>query len=174
MACRPVLDVFMGPPVLMVFGTGEKRSAKESEQLVSDAVLRLFGPGDGATTLHTPFARKADQDVTEQDIADKHLVLFGTPRQNLLVHKIQAQLPVKFLDEGVTVADKEYTGKDVGLILVYPNPLNPERYVLLLPENYMGESPMTFPDYLVIKSPKGSPQQVLGQGSFNARWELGR
>jgi hypothetical protein len=173
----PVLDVFMGGPVLMVYGTQEKREAKASEQLVSDAVLHLFGPGDGAATLHTPFERKADRDVTEEDIAGKHLVLFGTPRQNALVRKMEGKLPVKFGDDGVEVAGKSYTGKDVGVILVYPNPLNQQRYVLLLPEDYTGGSPMTYPDFVVckvVKGPNGPTQQVLGQGSFDAHWQPGR
>jgi hypothetical protein len=63
----------------------------------------------------------------------------------------------------------------VGLVLVYPNPLNPERYVLLLPEGYAGGSPWTYPDYLVVKAgkgPRGATQQVLARGSFDARWRL--
>ena len=35
----------MGGPVLMVYGTLEKREVKDSEKIVSDTVLRLFGPG---------------------------------------------------------------------------------------------------------------------------------
>ncbi|MBY0526908.1 MAG: hypothetical protein K2R98_26175 [Gemmataceae bacterium] len=166
----PVQDVFMGGPVLMVHGTREKRDVA-AEKVVSDAVLRWFGPEDGGATLHTSFDRKADGDVTAADIADKHLVLFGTPAQNELVRKVAPRLPVKFLADGVEVAGKAHRGKGVGLVMVYPNPLNPERYILLVPEDYAGDSPMTFPDYLVVKN-VGSRQDVLDRGYFDARWQI--
>lgn len=169
----PVQDVFMGEPVLMVYGTGERADAAAGEKRVDAAVLRLFGPGDGSHTLHTGFERKADRDVTAADIAARHLVLFGTPAQNSLVRKIADKLPARFLDDGVEIAGQAHRGEGVGLVMVYPNPLNPERYVLLLPEGYAGGSPWTYPDYLVTKTvsgPKGTSQQVLAQGTFDTRW----
>ncbi len=171
----PIQDVFMGEPVLMVYGTAEASDAARSQRMVDAAVQQLFGPGDGSHTLHTPFERKADRDVSAADIGDKHLVLFGTPAQNLLVRKIAERLPARFLADGVEIAGKPYRGESVGVVLVYPNPLNPERYVLLLPENYSGGRAWTYPDYLVVKTmkgPKGLTQQVLTQGTFDARWQV--
>ena len=57
--------------------------------------------------------------------------------------------------------------------MVYPNPLNPERYVLFLPEEFCGGSPWTYPDFIVskpVKGPNGPRMQVLTQGFFDARW----
>src|SRR5262249_30231316 len=129
--CGPIQDVFMGEPVLLVHGSRGERTREMAGQTMDPAVQRLLGPGDGGTTLHTAFERKADRDVSPADLADKHLVLFGTPRQNALVERIAGQLPVRFLDDGVEIAGKRFQGADVGLQLVYPNPLNPQRYVLL-------------------------------------------
>ena len=73
-------------------------------------------------------------------------MLFGTPQaEPAACAKIADKLPVKFLDDGVEVGGKAYRGADVGLVMVYPNPLNPERYVLLLPEDYGGGSPLQRP-----------------------------
>ncbi len=170
----PVQDVFMDRPVLMVYGTREKREPAAAEKMVDEAVLRLLGPGDGAVTLHTGFRRKADRDVTKEDLTDHHLVLFGTPKQNELLDKMAGSLPVKFLPDGVEIAGKAHRGEGVGLVMVYPNPLNPERYVLLLPESYSGDSPMAYPDWLVVKTVgKGEAgrQQVLAKGNFSAKWK---
>ena len=82
------------------------------------------------------FPRKADANVTPGDIAGNNLVLFGTPEENRLLKRIADKLPVKFLDGGFEVGGKTYRDPEAGLLMVYPNPLNPERYVLLLPENY--------------------------------------
>jgi hypothetical protein len=134
--------------------------------------------------LHSGFQRKADRDVTEQDIAQRNLVLFGTPDQNLLLRKLADRLPVKFIRGGVEVAGKSYEGADVGLLMVYPNPLNPQRYVLLLPENYgvytshpgaLGANVYLFPDYVVGKPVAawgGKTIEVLTQGNFDARWRM--
>ncbi|MBX9627929.1 MAG: hypothetical protein K2X82_29285 [Gemmataceae bacterium] len=167
----PVGDVFLDGPVLLVHGPGV-----EAAKQVDAAVGRLFGPGDGGAVLHTGFERKADQDVTPADLADKHLVLFGTPKENAVVAKVADRLPVKFLADGVEVRGKAYRGPGVGLTMVYPNPLNPERYVLLVPSDYAGGSPLDLPDYLVgrrVEAKGRVSQQVLAKGWFDARWRLG-
>ncbi|MBA4062930.1 MAG: hypothetical protein C0501_04325 [Isosphaera sp.] len=165
----PIQDVFMGGPVLLVHGGRDG-----ADKTVDAAVQHLFGPGDGARTLHTGFDRKAAADVSTADLKDRHLVLFGTPAENALVAKVADRLPVKFLADGVEVGGKAYRGEGVGLAMVYPNPLNPDRYVLLLPEGYAGGSPLDLPDYVVGKRVEAGgrvSQQVLAKGSFDARWK---
>jgi len=171
----PLMDVFMEEPVLMVYGTRETGDKKKSEGMVDEAVLRMFGPSDGGGTLHTMFERKGDTAVTKEDIAEKNLVLFGTPKQNAFLAKITDKLPVKFLDDGVEIAGKAYRGEGVGLTMVYPNPLNPERYVLILPEKCGHFDPRTMPDYAVGKVVPGYGGQVLRgdvQGNFDSHWQI--
>jgi pimeloyl-ACP methyl ester carboxylesterase len=180
----PVMDVFMGEPVLMVYDTLNAPDQAASQKMIDDAVTRLFGPADGSGVLHSGFERKADKDVSANDIKEKNLVLFGTPQTNLIVKSIADKLPVKFLKDGIEVAGKSYEGKDVGLVMVYPSPLNPERYVLLLPENYglytshpdaLGMNVLGFPDYVVGKPQTawgGNTIKILTQGTFDSTWRL--
>jgi hypothetical protein len=70
------------------------------------------------------------------------------------------------------------------LVMVYANPLNPERYVLLLPENYglytshpgaLSMNVLGFPDYVVGKPQAawgGNTIKILTQGSFDSTWRL--
>src|SRR5262249_38305812 len=115
----------------------------------------------------------ADTEVSDKDIAEKNLILVGTPKQNRLMARIADKLPVSFLDDGVRVAGKDYRGPDVGLVMVYPNPLNPERYVLLLPEVYWGTRPLDYPDWVVLQAPKEGKGQgrILAKGNFDAAWQ---
>lgn len=171
----PVLDVFLEEPVLMVYGTLQTKDQAKSLGMVSTLVGRWFGPGDGGHTLHTGFERKTDTAVTKDDIARKNLVLFGTPKQNAMVRDVADKLPVKFLDDGVEVAGKTHRGEGVGIIMVYPNPLNPERYVLLVPEDCGRTDVRTLPDYLVGRTVKGYGGMVLSpaaKGNFDAKWQL--
>lgn len=182
----PVMDVFMGVPVLMVYGTLNATEKSKSHKMIDDAVTRLFGVGDGGGVLHSGFERRADKEVSPEDIAQKNLVLFGGSQANHIVKQIADKLPVKFVKDGVEVSGKSYLGADVGLVMVYPNPLNPERYVLLLPENYgiytshpgaLGMNVLSFPDYVVGKPQVawgGNTIQVLAQGSFDSKWQLSR
>jgi hypothetical protein len=78
--------------------------------------------------------RKASE-VTEQDIQDCHLVVWGTPNTNSLMRKLLAS---KSLSDVVSWSEKEVkiggqegpVGNSVP-VLCYPNPLNPNRYVIL-------------------------------------------
>jgi len=92
------------------------------------------------------------------------------------VAKIAGQLPVKFVPGGVQIGEQQYVGAGVGLTMIYPNPLNAERYVLLLPEDYCGTKPWDYPDYVVLQ-PSASPPgnaRILAQGTFDARWEVAK
>lgn len=163
----PIQDAFMDHPVLMVHGK------ETTTKTLDDIVNHLVSTGDGSGFLRTGFERKPDNDVSEKDLAEKNLILVGTPKQNRLLAKIADKLPVTFLDDGVKIAGKEYRGARIGLTMVYPNPLNPERYVLLVPEIYSGTRPYDYPDYVVLQPQdgKGLPR-ILAKGSFDARWQL--
>jgi hypothetical protein len=170
----PIQDVFMEHPVLMVYGTTERRDPTVVTKLLDEIVNRLISTGDGSGILRTGFQRKADTEVNDQDVAEKNLILVGTPRQNRLLARIADQLPATFLDDGVRIAGRDFRGPDVGLAMVYPNPLNPERYVLLLPEDYRGTRPLDYPDYVVLQGPLDSkrPARALAEGNFDAHWQM--
>lgn len=172
----PIQDVFMERPVLMVYGTAEDKTPAATQRMLDDIVTRLLGSGDGSGFLHNGFERKADSAVTEKDIADKNLIVVGTPKQNRFLMKMADKLPATFLDDGVKIAGKEYRGPDVGLVMIYPNPLNPERYVLLLPEVYWGTKTWDYPDYLVLRAPQQGSKMgaILAKGNFDARWQIAK
>lgn len=173
----PVCDVFMEHPVLMVY-TGADKAA--GDQIVDKAVYDLWGPGNGAVDLfcihHGPFERKADTEVTDDDIARKNLVLFGA--SNKILQRVAARLPVKLGSGNVTINGKTQPGS---LMMAYPNPLNPERYILVMPDNFslsgysLPGKPLTswnhvstldYPDYLVWQNGK-----CVLQGDFDAGWQ---
>ena len=108
---------------------------------------------------------KKPAEVTAQDIADFHLVLFGTPSTNPLIAKVLPKLPMRW----------PAAGKH--LVLIYPNPLNPQRYVVLNsgntfhgPEGYTQSSWFLYPrlgDYAVVNDATGLPDTF---GYFDKNW----
>jgi hypothetical protein len=166
----PIQDVFMQHPVLLVYGTARPRDPAVVTKLLDDIVDRLISTGDGSGVLCSGFERKADTDVSDRDLAEKNLILVGTPQQNQLLARIADKLPATFLDDGVKIGGKELRGPGVGLMMVYPNPLNRERYILLVPEIYAGAKPLDYPDYVVLQSLQDGKGKILTKGAFNARW----
>jgi len=166
----PIMDVFMGERVLFVYGTRLEKDPAERGKMVDAVVTTLFGKPDGDLCFHAAFPRKADVDVTPADMASSHLVLLGTPAQNSLVARIASSMSLQFTDTGVKAGAKEYKG--AGLMMVYPNPLNPERYVLLMPEDYhyAAPDPRALHDYLI--GTFGDRTHVLAEGTFDTRWQL--
>ncbi len=64
-------------------------------------------------------------------IANNNLILFGDPGSNSLLAEILPQLPVKWDESKITVNGVDYDPNQHGLSLVYPNPLNPKRYIVI-------------------------------------------
>jgi poly(3-hydroxybutyrate) depolymerase len=123
----PLSDVFY-EPFLVVFGTqGTDQPAIEAARREAEAI-RTQGLR-GVRFYGVPI--KSDREVTAEDIEKFHLLLVGTPGSNLLLSRIANQLPVRLKSDALLVGDRRFAGEDVGFRLIYPNPLNPHKYVVV-------------------------------------------
>lgn len=125
-----------------------------------------------------------DTAVTDQDIAAKNLVLWGTPESNAVLAKIAKQLPIAWSRDEIAVGARKFPGATSAPILIYPNPLNPKHYVLLNSgidfrmEAYGTNALQTpkLPDWAVIDltTPPGPrwPGKVADAGFFDEAWKL--
>ena len=148
--CGPVEDVFNGPFIIVAgtSGTDEQKTENigRAQRWLGDWDQFADGVPPGIT----------DTGITDELIAEKSLVLFGTPDTNSVLARFADQLPVTWLENGYALGGREYTGDDIGLVLCYPNPLNPDRYVLI----YSGENALAdlgvnhkhdlLPDYFIF------------------------
>jgi hypothetical protein len=80
---------------------------------------------------HVPCRMKKDVDVTAEDIEHNNLILFGGPDSNAIVKKINSHLPVRFDRTSIVAGKRRFTGEQVGLAMICPNPLNKNRYVVI-------------------------------------------
>jgi hypothetical protein len=127
---------------------------------------------------------RPDAEVTEADIAGSNLVLFGDPSSNKLIARVADQLPVRWTGEKVAVGPQTYASADHVPILIYPNPLNPKKYVVLnsgftfREAHHLTNAQQTpkLPDYAVVDVtvPPGpyAPGKVVDAGFFGEKWEL--
>jgi len=119
-----------------------------------------------------------DTSLTETQIRDSNLVLWGDPQSNAVWKRIASKLPVTWTVETLTVAGKTYGGADAIPVLVFPNPLNPKKYVVLnsgftYHEHAAGSNALhtpKLPDWAVLKV-ADSPMQILDAGFFTDTWD---
>jgi hypothetical protein len=74
---------------------------------------------------------KKASEITPTDYASHHLVLWGTPTSNQLITKIAGELPVTWKGDRVTAGKRSFSSSQHLPVLIYPNPLNPRKYVVL-------------------------------------------
>ncbi|WP_367874655.1 prolyl oligopeptidase family serine peptidase [Luteolibacter sp. Populi] len=127
---------------------------------------------------------KDDTAVTEEDIRSANLILWGDPASNALMAKIAPQLPVKWDGSAIQAGERSFPAAEHALVCIYPNPLNPERYVVLNSSftyreyDYLNNARQTpkLPDWAVIdlKTAADSryPGAIPAAGFFGEKWEL--
>lgn len=127
--------------------------------------------------------QKLDDGVTEEDIRDNNLLLFGDPDSNQLIGKIIDQLPIVWSSDQIKIGEAKVSGSAKVPILVYPNPLNPERYVVInsgftfREYDYLNNARQTpkLPDWALIDVTDGAttqvPGQILAAGFFDEQWQ---
>lgn len=93
---------------------------------------------------------KDDTAITPEDIASANLVLWGDPSSNAVLKQIAEKLPIRWTAENIAVGERVYPSDKHALIAVYPNPLNPSRYVVL-------NSSFTFRDYAYLNNARQVP-----------------
>ena len=122
-------------------------------------------------------------ELTDEDIANNNLVLFGTPATNPLIAKVLASLPIEWTKEKLRMAGADYDARTHAPILIYPNPLNPNRYVVINSGftfrefaylNNARQIPM-LPDWAVVDVSQGAnfvmPGNVVSAGFFDEKWK---
>jgi predicted esterase len=72
-----------------------------------------------------------DTEFDRELLRTSNLVLFGDPGSNKLIQEIVGELPIQWTADGITVNGKTYDSNTHGISLIYPNPLNPRKYVVI-------------------------------------------
>jgi predicted peptidase len=127
---------------------------------------------------------RKDTEITDAEIATSNLILWGDPGSNKILARIADKLPVKWTAEAVVVGRQRYPAATHVPILIYPNPLNPGKYIVLNSSftfreaDYLSNARQTpkLPDYAIvdITTPPDYrfPGKIVLAGFFNESWEL--
>ncbi|MDB5296807.1 MAG: phospholipase/Carboxylesterase, partial [Phycisphaerales bacterium] len=123
----PIDDAFMAP-FLFVAPTGPAVSPAvqqwvEFEMAHQQDRWRALMRGDARV--------KKDTEVTPDDVAKYNLVLWGDAKSNALIAKAAEKLPAKWAGGKLAFGGRSHDAATHLPALIYPNPLNPTRYVVL-------------------------------------------
>jgi len=124
-----------------------------------------------------------DDEVTEPWIESANLVLFGDAQTNQLISRIAPALPIRWSSTELSIGDAKRPAAGRVIAMVYPNPLNPDRYVVLnsgftfREYDYLNNARQTpkLPDWAIIDVSQGAtsrdPGLIEAAGFFDESWK---
>lgn len=127
---------------------------------------------------------KNDTEITPEDIAHHNLVLWGDPGSNQLLSTLLPKIPLTWTRHELALGEKRFAATDHAPILIFPNPLNPARYVVLNSSFTFREGSTTsnslqtpkLPDWAIVdlRTPPSLkwPGQIVAAGFFDDNWLL--
>lgn len=116
--------------------------------------------------------------ITETDIANSNLILFGDPKNNEIIAKILPNLPIKWTSKSIRFGGREFPADSSSIKLVFPNPLNSTRYVVLnsgftfhstISSSNADQTPK-LPDYAIMDISNPLSSSVINAGFFDENW----
>lgn len=176
----PIDDAFM-QPFVCVRGTGKPWS--EPQAAWANWSLARFKQ-EFDKWMRADIQILDDTAITEEIMSKKHLILFGDPGSNSIISKIHSRLPVKWGETKITVQGQDYDSATHGLVMIYPNPLQPRRYVVINSGHtfhepqFKASNAQLYPrlgDIAVLKleaKDQGFTETVEWADIFNCSWRL--
>ncbi len=125
-----------------------------------------------------------DRELTDEQIEDKNLILFGDPSSNSVLAKVVKDLPVTWTKGTLEVGGKKYDPKTQAVSLIFPNPLKLTRYVVinsghtLHDAEFIGTNALLFPRLgdIAVQSfepaKSGFTEKTEWATSFDSKWKL--
>jgi hypothetical protein len=121
-----------------------------------------------------------DSQLTEDEIKRSNLILWGDPQSNSILRRILPHLPLKWTSQQIQFGTNNLPADTSVPLLIFPNPLNPEKYVVLNSgftfRGFGSNASQTpkLPDYAMLNISEKDPFQtgIISAGFFNERWQI--
>jgi hypothetical protein len=176
----PIDDAFMDS-FIMVRPTGTARS-KAIGDWVNEELAHATNEWR-AQFRGDPRVRD-DISITDADIAGSNLILWGDPQSNRLLSRLVNKLPLHWSADAVGFGEDTAPSTHHVPVLIYPNPLNANRYVVLntgftfceFGSASNAQQTPKLPDFALVNA--NTPREtrwhegILHAGFFGEHWEL--
>ncbi len=127
---------------------------------------------------------KKDSEITDEDVASSNLILWGDATSNAVIKRIADRLPIRWDGDQIVAGEQKFSAADHVPLLIYPNPLNPKKYVVLNSGFTFREADTKsnalqvprLPDWAIIdiRTPPDAnrPGKIEAADFFGEKWEL--
>jgi hypothetical protein len=123
----PIDDAFMDS-FLVVIPTG-KCASPAVQKWVDSEIAHAQARWQDCFRAVLP--TKKDTEITKEDIAKFNLVCFGDETANSIIKQAAGKLPIRKTNSTIGIGEKSFATATHVPLLIYPNPLNPKKYIVL-------------------------------------------
>ena len=142
---------------------------------------------DWKTWQHVPLRIYKDTEIPEAELSKYSLLLIGGSDANAVTKKLAGSLPLKISGDEISIDGRSFKAPDAAVAMVYPHPLNPERYVLLAAATSpagmyffnplageLGQFDFAIVDGAIANSRRGRPVEKIriAAGLFDRNWRI--
>lgn len=136
-----------------------------------------------AALFRAELPEKSADDVTEQDWLSSHLIVFGDAESNPILRRAMGPMPLEWTEGVLQLAREKFNGDQYVPVMIYPNPLNPAKYIVTNSGPTFREAHdrtnslqnPKLPDWAIldISTPPNaeSAGKVVRAGFFNEDWQ---
>jgi hypothetical protein len=175
------IDDALTSPLLFVLPSGKSENAAIASFVEREIAQARRG---WERVMRGQFRTVLDTELTPDQIARHNLICFGDFQSNRYLASIADRLPIVWTDEAITVGGRRFDANGHALVAVYPNPKNPNRYVVINSGVTFRESSNTtnsrqiamLPDWAVVDvavAPDGFyPGRIVAADFFDERWQV--
>jgi len=127
---------------------------------------------------------KDDTAITQDEVRNSNLILWGDPASNRVLAQIISKLPLQWSFRQLAFGGQDYDPAHTAPVMIFPNPLNPSKYVVLNSGvtfreqallNNADQTPK-LPDWAIIdlNTPSDAkwPGEVKAAGFFDEQWKV--
>ncbi len=125
-----------------------------------------------------------DTELSESDMQKYSLILYGDASANLITKKLGNKIPLKISPDKIVITGRTFEAKDACVQMVYPHPLNRERYITVIGATsaagmYFYNSVNQDYDFFINDGSIGnsrlgfpSDKLIIARGVFNYDWQI--
>jgi hypothetical protein len=127
---------------------------------------------------------KKDSEVSDKDISEHNLILWGDPASNAVLRRVLNKTPLKWDSKSLAFGARKFAASNHVPAMIFPNPLNPKRYIVVnsgftyREYDYLNNARQVpkLPDWAIIDIDQPVTSRHSGgiadAGFFNERWQL--
>jgi dienelactone hydrolase len=181
-AAGPLADVQSTPFAVVVGTASEDAMMRELCKRNADILAKQW-----QSWQHVPLRLYKDTEISDAELSKYSLILIGGSDANAVTRKLAGSLRLRVSGDEITIDGRSFKAPDAAVAIVQPNPLNPERYVLvaaasssegmyfLNPLNEeLGRYDFYIVDGAVANARRGRPADKvrIAAGLFNQDWRI--